>query len=432
MTLSNTRNVSVVTNVRTTASTKPFRPSLLRMNGIHIKAEPSRPESMLLFGVTDVDIKMEPISSPESMLPFAITLLDIKVELCSPPNALLHAHDTIEKGPAEVALGSSSSETSKDIVDNSLRISEDVTGPLRKKPQGSVNGSHKCDICGWCFTNKHLFKRHQTVHTGEKRHQCETCGQCFARSCGLKRHQQVHTGERPHACPVCGRKFAKRTTLNQHHEALHTNEKPYACTVCGQKFSTKSYLDKHKRVHMDEVPYACQVCPSKFRQKASLEKHKQLHASGVQMLPCPECGITFKAMKYLMDHSKWHNMEKPHLCHLCPARFPRKSFLERHLFTHKGEKPYKCSVCERLYSRIEDLNKHMRRVHMDGVGAAVSSTDSKVEVIMPSNPIATEPREDADMNEAGPSTVACGRSTSVMPQTSRTEISGGIKDSNPG
>uniref|UniRef100_A0A131YLU2 KRAB domain-containing zinc finger protein n=1 Tax=Rhipicephalus appendiculatus TaxID=34631 RepID=A0A131YLU2_RHIAP len=386
-------------------------------------------------GVTDIDIKAEP-SSPESLLPFTITLLDIKVEPSSPPTALPHEHvDTNEEEPAETALGSDYYETSKEIVDNHLGTSENASGSSRKNAQGNANVSYKCDVCGRCFTNKYVFIRHQTVHTGEMRHQCKTCGRCFGRSCSLKRHQTVHTGERPHACPVCGQKFANRTTLNQHHRALHTNEKPYVCMVCGRKFATHSNRDKHKRVHTDEVRYACEICPSKFRKKESLKKHKQLHANGVKMLHCPKCSIAFKAMKYLLNHLKWHNTEdRQHLCHLCPARFTQKLFLERHLFTHRGEKPYKCCVCERLYTRNADLIKHMRHVHMDGVWATVSSTDSRVEIMMPSHPLTTEPREDTNINETGTSAAALHLAASplVMPQTSRTEISEGIKDSEAG
>lgn len=139
-----------------------------------------------------------------------------------------------------------------------------------KNLQGSANVSHRCDVCGRCFTNKYAFKSHQTVHSGERQHQCKTCGRSFARSRGLKSHQMVHTGERPHACPVCGQKFAKSSTLKEHHRALHTNEKPYACVVCSKKFAASSSLYKHRRVHTNEAPctYACEICPSKFLPKA--------------------------------------------------------------------------------------------------------------------------------------------------------------------
>ncbi|KAL3194440.1 hypothetical protein MRX96_046069 [Rhipicephalus microplus] len=127
----------------------------------------------------------------------------------------------------------------------------------------------------------------------------------------------------------------------------------------------------------NEAPctYACEICPSKFCQKLSLTKHKQLHASGVLVGICTECGKNFKSTKSLVHHFKWHNTEKVHACQLCPAR---------------------------------------------------------LEIITPDNPFATEPQEDSGINETGPCAAAFGNKTSVMPHTSRTEISVEIKDGGAG
>nr|XP_037287723.1 gastrula zinc finger protein XlCGF57.1-like [Rhipicephalus microplus] len=184
----------------------------------------------------------------------------------------------------------------------------------------------------------------------------------------------------------------------------------------------------------NEAPctYACEICPSKFCQKLSLTKHKQLHASGVLVGICTECGKNFKSTKSLVHHFKWHNTEKVHACQLCPARFTRKFVLERHLLTHKGEKPYKCSACGRNYSSNTNLTRHIQRVHTDTVGATMFSTDCRVEIITPDSPFSTEPQEDSDINETGPSAAAFGNKTSVMPHTSRTEISVEIKDGGAG
>lgn len=400
------------------------------MTNVDIKAEPISPPTTTPHDMTNVDIKVEP-NSPPTALPHGMTGVDIKVEPSSPSPTLPEHVDANEKGPAEAALESSSSETSKDIMDKSLGTSERATGPSQKKPQGSAKRLLECDTCGRCFKTRYQLKTHQRVHTGEKQHKCDTCGQWFASKNSLSRHQVLHTGEKPHACPECGRKFAHKGTLNQHHKFVHMKRRLYTCPVCDQKFPLKFDLRRHKHVHTGEMPYACQICPSKFCRKASLVKHKQLHAAGVQVGICAECGKSFKSMKSLLNHLKWHNMEKPHSCHLCPARFTKKSNLEKHVFTHKGEKPYKCPLCERLFSTSANVKMHMHRIH-SGVEATVASTDSMAGVATPSKPLVTEPREDADMNEAGPSTVACGRSTSVMPQTSGTEISGDITNSHPG
>ncbi|KAL1469197.1 hypothetical protein MTO96_004911 [Rhipicephalus appendiculatus] len=154
-----------------------------------------------------------------------------------------------------------------------------------------------------------------------------------------------------------------------------------------------------------EMPYACQMCPSKFRKKESFERHMQLHASGVDMWHCLECGKNFTKLTSLLRHLKWHKMEKPHPCHLCPTRFENKHQLEIHMLTHTGEKPHECPVCKRRFSRSSEVKRHMRNIH-DRAKITTASTVSKAEITMPSNTLTSLHPENAGTNEKEPAEAA--------------------------
>ncbi|XP_049275002.1 zinc finger protein 184-like isoform X2 [Rhipicephalus sanguineus] len=325
------------------------------MTAIDIKAEPSSPESLLPFELTCVGIKLEP-SSPEPMLPFELTCVGIKPEPSSPePTLPFEDVKTNQTSLDDKALDSSSAESSRDITDIKSGISEGTGESLPEKPRISIGTCPELDIC----------KR----NAGDK--DCVTS------------HQATHCNARRRACPICG-KFVSPASIAQH-QRIHTGEKPHACLVCGQKFAKKSTLFTHSRMHTGEMPYACQVCPSKFCRKDSFDKHMQLHASGVDLHHCPECGKSFKLMIYLRNHLKWHSVEKPYPCLLCPSRFTHKRNLERHVGTHTSEKPHKCPMCEKVYSRYEYLTSHTRKMH-DGVWNPMANTDRRVKIKKPRNP----------------------------------------------
>ncbi|KAH7970804.1 hypothetical protein HPB49_015757 [Dermacentor silvarum] len=191
-------------------------------------------------------------------------------------------------------------------------------------------------------------------------------------------------------CGVCRQRFSTKKSVTNH-LIVHKGEKPYACDVCGLKFFQKFPLLKHQRIHTGEMPYACQVCPSKFCRKESLDRHQQLHVRGVDMCHCPECGKSFMRMKTLQRHLKWHKMEKPYPCHLCPARFTKKPNRDSHVLIHMGEKPHKCPVCEKAYAWRQSLELHVRRLHSGVETTTVASADSRLDITMPSGSPTTLP-----------------------------------------
>jgi transcription factor YY len=90
---------------------------------------------------------------------------------------------------------------------------------------------------------------------GEKMFMCkfEGCGNKFLDNSKLKRHQLVHTGEKRYMCDICGKRFSLDFNLRTHMRT-HTGEKPYVCSVpdCGKRFTQSSNLTAHERTHSKE------------------------------------------------------------------------------------------------------------------------------------------------------------------------------------
>lgn len=332
----------------------------------------------------------------------------------------------------------------------------------------------RCSECGVNFRRLTVLQNHERWHRMEKPQPCHLCPAIFSSLGALKNHVLRHTCERPHTCFVCERAFSWRRDLNRHIHRMHggvrpstahtdcrvnvvtpsnlpsalppvpdgsdkegpsdtalgspdtlkgimdsstggtptrSDKKPHVCLVCRFKFATKSRLIIHKLVHTSEKQFGCDVCPSKFATSNALCRHRKLHASGADMFRCSECGMTFTKKTVLQKHQRWHRMEKPHPCHLCPARFTTLRMLKFHVLRHTCEKPHTCPVCESRFAWKSALSTHIRRKH-GGVNAALTNTDSSVEIAMPTKRQTTVPLAVDDTNNEGPADMVLGSNSS--------------------
>uniref|UniRef100_A0A8C0U967 C2H2-type domain-containing protein n=1 Tax=Cyanistes caeruleus TaxID=156563 RepID=A0A8C0U967_CYACU len=116
------------------------------------------------------------------------------------------------------------------------------------------------------------LRKHQRIHTGEKRYECGKCGQSFRNISDLMRHQVIHTGERPYTCLECGKSFGRNSDLRKH-QRIHTGERPYECPQCGKRFQCSSTLIRHEWIHTEERPFRCPDCGKGFQQNSTLIRH---------------------------------------------------------------------------------------------------------------------------------------------------------------
>ena len=95
-------------------------------------------------------------------------------------------------------------------------------------------------------------KRHERVHTREKRYQCKHCGEWFNRLHSLNQHNRTHSGntaliyedEDAHA----GETEPQLLFSSAEHTAnqLHT----FSCWICQEELSSQALLIEHYDNHM--------------------------------------------------------------------------------------------------------------------------------------------------------------------------------------
>ena len=79
------------------------------------------------------------------------------------------------------------------------------------------------------------MKKHEMVHTKEKRYDCKTCSKQFSRVDNLKVHERIHTGEKLFTCQHCSKKFSEKGNLKRHEKRFHISEKTFPCVFIVEK-----------------------------------------------------------------------------------------------------------------------------------------------------------------------------------------------------
>lgn len=245
------------------------------------------------------------------------------------------------------------------------------------------NESKVCEECGKSFKGVSAFKRHLSVHTGDKPFVCDQCGRSFRLKHFLKSHKERHLEGRSYSCSDCEKTFNCKESLYLHtkihkgdlaytckfcnktlisvgalksHIRIHTGEKPFACDQCDKSFRENSTLTIHKRCHTGEKPYSCDQCDKAFRQKDALIKHLRIH-SGEKPFSCDQCGKSFRQSGDLKTHKNIHSGEKLFSCTLCAMEFVHRKSLARHKKRH--ERGYNaCDECDKVFSFNSELKSH--------------------------------------------------------------------------
>ncbi|KAF0986779.1 hypothetical protein HZS_536 [Henneguya salminicola] len=166
------------------------------------------------------------------------------------------------------------------IAGSCISIKDDPQALILANKRRLSHEPRICDQCGRSFKYPSDLKKHEQIHTQEKKFTCQNCGRSFRRLHQLNVHVRIHTGEKPFVCNQCGMSFRHDSTLTMHTRTRHEHLKPFKCTVCNKMFGRLSHLRKHQKY----------VCAASRKQTNTYEdKNLQCYSSYV----CHSCKSLF-------------------------------------------------------------------------------------------------------------------------------------------
>ncbi|KAI1286331.1 PR domain zinc finger protein 10 [Halotydeus destructor] len=274
---------------------------------------------------------------------------------------------------------------------------------------------YKCDTCGKSFPRFYSLRRHQVMHSGEKKYKCPVCHMSFShvynRNRHVKRHykmavnrkaanqqkrssndedagkenegnQQVTEPEpkeaeavvkkvvKPFRCTQCYKTFTNEERLAKH-AIVHTSDdkgKPLACPFCEKRFLNNSALSCHLKIHSTpkDQPrrYDCVLCKETFECTQTRKEHIVTHCDPVTgQYPCPNCSKKFDEFSAVRKHVRAFHSDKQYPCSQCEKVFPRPDKLKLHMLRHSDHREFLCQSCGKQFKRKDKLKEHMQRMH---------------------------------------------------------------------
>lgn len=223
---------------------------------------------------------------------------------------------------------------------------------VRVKHQNNVKICRVCDQK--CYGQIGLSLHMKSKHAGEKANECDICQERFPYSTDLERHVTLVHGKDRFICHICGKHFRYWHTLQSHVKA-HSGVRAYVCEHCGKGFLRGNTLIDHKKSHF------CRVCKKKLMSGQCPDHPKPRYThnyqSGLSLLQCKECSMTFDSIDALENHVKTHEMQRPFHCQVCGKGFHTSQHLYKHSKQHE-EKQFQCGICAKKFTYKCNMQKH--------------------------------------------------------------------------
>ncbi len=186
---------------------------------------------------------------------------------------------------------------------------------------------------------------------------CMECNKSFPDVARLKTHNLRH---KPLPCTKCGEIFEGFIYLNRHYVKVHDFRGPFPCTLCERTYRNLRGLIRHERFHTGDLPFKCPKCSKAFNYASALMLHDRTHTKETPFL-CWDCGKGCKSNAALRIHRLCcHSSakEKHFCCDHCGKAYALKRSLDLHVAKlHTGVR-YPCSHCGKLFRSASSLTRH--------------------------------------------------------------------------
>lgn len=192
---------------------------------------------------------------------------------------------------------------------------------------------YQCDKCQRVFPRHYSLRRHQVMHSGEKRYKCPICGMAFNHVYNRNRHIKMHktSSDEPSKSQTLknGTEAAATSSEVLMHDSdsgnpMSSNEvstfgddpngsqhssddNSKSDSPSGSPNVTSSGIDnKGKSFNRIEKSFRCSQCYKRFSSEERLTKHAFIHDESAKKLSCDICKRKFLTNSALSCHIKYH------------------------------------------------------------------------------------------------------------------------------